>query len=266
MKLKSLCIMLLLLFLLVGCSGSTADDGTIVAATELETNSDPEGNILNEKNAEIYNEVLDIIITNPVRSEESLLEEIASNYGMTAEQLKQFLNDYKEALPAPDSTPSVSYDDRMSELDAEAELMAANAKSIESGDIYNAVTSIYENVKLVDMGGTLSVDFYLNSVSPQTDSEAFFYLVKRLITECNLESEYDSLSFSMHVDDSFVTMFSVLRYYGPDSYTSVEPLLVMDDNYEEYIFNLYNDYFLSNDANYKFSQELQIISEKYGIE
>lgn len=58
------------------------------------------GSILNAENAKIYNEVMDALNADYDRDENSILEELAPNYGMTASDLKEFLRAYLEAYYA----------------------------------------------------------------------------------------------------------------------------------------------------------------------
>lgn len=53
--------------------------------------------ILTEKNHKIYNDVLDILYSDPDKAEDEILEEIAPQYGMTAEELKDFMYEYTDA-------------------------------------------------------------------------------------------------------------------------------------------------------------------------
>jgi hypothetical protein len=53
--------------------------------------------ILSESNTKIYNEVIDRLNSEYDRPEDEILEEIAPNYGMSAAELKEFLNEFMEA-------------------------------------------------------------------------------------------------------------------------------------------------------------------------
>lgn len=56
--------------------------------------------ILNAENTKIFNEVMAALNADYSRDEDSILEELAPNYGMTAEDLKSFLHAYMEAYYA----------------------------------------------------------------------------------------------------------------------------------------------------------------------
>ena len=75
-------------------------DETIYNSSEndisLPENSD-KNDILNEANTQIYNDILSILNSHYERSEDEILEEIAPDYNMTTEQLKEFLYNYQEA-------------------------------------------------------------------------------------------------------------------------------------------------------------------------
>lgn len=64
---------------------------------DLTPNSGNDNDILNEKNTQIYNEVMDILSSDFDKSEDEILEEIAPQYDMTSSELKEFLNNYMEA-------------------------------------------------------------------------------------------------------------------------------------------------------------------------
>lgn len=53
--------------------------------------------ILTEENHKLYSDVMDILYSDPDRSEDEILEEIAPQYGMTAAELRDFLYDYMDA-------------------------------------------------------------------------------------------------------------------------------------------------------------------------
>lgn len=53
--------------------------------------------ILTEKNHKIYNDVLDILYSDPDKVEDEIFEEVAPQYGMTAKELKDFMYEYMDA-------------------------------------------------------------------------------------------------------------------------------------------------------------------------
>lgn len=53
--------------------------------------------ILTDINHKIYNDVLDILYSDPDKAEDEIFEEIAPQYGMTAEELKDFMYEYMDA-------------------------------------------------------------------------------------------------------------------------------------------------------------------------
>lgn len=53
--------------------------------------------ILTEKNAKMYNDVMNALYADPERPENEILEELAPEYNMTATELKDFLYNYMEA-------------------------------------------------------------------------------------------------------------------------------------------------------------------------
>lgn len=53
--------------------------------------------ILNDQNTQIYNEVMNTLNSDYDRDEDEIFEEMAPQYGMTADELKQFMLDYMEA-------------------------------------------------------------------------------------------------------------------------------------------------------------------------
>lgn len=66
------------------------------AQSDLPPKSDSDKEILSEKNAKIYNEVMDAL-NDYSREEDEILEEIAPKYNMSFSELKQFLFEYMEA-------------------------------------------------------------------------------------------------------------------------------------------------------------------------
>ena len=56
------------------------------------------GSGISQSDLDLYNEVMDILNSDYTRSEEEILEEIAPNYGMTADELYTFLLDVMEQL------------------------------------------------------------------------------------------------------------------------------------------------------------------------
>lgn len=49
------------------------------------------------KNQKIFNDILDVLYSDPDKAEDEILEEIAPQYGMTAEELKNFMYEYMDA-------------------------------------------------------------------------------------------------------------------------------------------------------------------------
>lgn len=65
--------------------------------TPFLSSKDNENEILTEKNAKMYEEVLNLLNDDYERPENEILEEIAPRYDMTAEELKNFMYEYMDA-------------------------------------------------------------------------------------------------------------------------------------------------------------------------
>ena len=155
-----------------------------------------------------------------------------------------------------------SFEAHLKELQAEAEKIAAESFEITSGDFYDSVIEIYPHISLTDMGEDVSISISLNHENELDDSTMFFSVINKILETSKLEDYYSGVTFTMYVDDSMVSMFTLLNYSSSSSFTASSPV-VFKDNYMEPIDTLYAIGFSGNDIANNFEKELEALSEQY---
>lgn len=145
----------------------------------------------------------------------------------------------------------------------EAEKTASNSKEITNGDLYDAVISVYQNVRIMDMGESVlfMIDIEHNTI--ESDSAGLFYFSNEILKKYPLENSYSDVSFSMSVEGKAVAMLTLMQYTSSESYNS--DFISLDDSYDDALENVYNNGFLQHDIMSSFDSALKDISEKYGI-
>lgn len=159
------------------------------------------------------------------------------------------------------TAPSDSLDDLM----REAEELAASSKKITEGELYDSITAIYPDVVIhTDANNDLSIQINLNHDTVETDSLAFFETVISICKSCALEHESSNISFTMMVDSEFVTMITFLDYASLDSFSTTEPVIMVDE-YKEAIKYIYSNLFSKHDIENQTDEALDALGKKYGI-
>lgn len=162
------------------------------------------------------------------------------------------------------SPQSSSHDDYIKELDRESEENADNAIEITEGDLYDSITAINPNVALYDMGDSLDISIYVSHSTYEGDVNLFFFTLSSACINCSLEDYYSTISFSMFVDDSYITTMTLINYTGLDSFSTSEPV-VFKKEYKDCISDFYTSYFSAYDIGANFEKDLDSLAEKYGL-
>lgn len=152
----------------------------------------------------------------------------------------------------------------LEKIKQEAEKTASNSKEITSGDLYDAVISVYQNVKIMDMGESVLFMIDIEHSTIDSDSAGLFYFSNEILKKYPLEDSYSDVSFSMSVDGKVVAMLTLMQYMSAESYKS--DFISLNDLYDDALANVYNNGFLKHDIMSSFDSALKDISEKYGIE
>lgn len=168
---------------------------------------------------------------------------------------------YKSEIESENQDSSVLTD--LDKVKEEAEKIAANSKEITDGDLYDAITAIYPNVKITDMGESILIMISIEHDTIESDSATLFYLADAFLNGYALENDFSDVSFSMSVDGSAVGMLTLLNYKSPVSYDS--SFVAIKSEYSDTLNDVYNDGFLSHDLKKKYSDALNDIAEEYGI-
>lgn len=179
-----------------------------------------------------------------------------------AEGMEEYLPPaYKKAETNGTESPSLA---NLDEIKQEAENTASNSKEITSGDLYDTVISVYQNVRIMDMGDSVLFMVDIEHSTVESDSAGLFYFSNEILKKYPLEDSYSNVSFSMSVDGKAIAMLTLMQYMSAESYKS--DFISLDDSYDDVMENVYNNGFLEHDIMSSFESELKDISEKYGIE
>lgn len=180
-----------------------------------------------------------------------------------SEELISAFDDCYNSIAFSKTTANYS-DDDFDELLAEAEEKASNSTKITDGDLYDSITTIYQDVTIADVDDSIAITINLSHSSYEEDSAAFFYIAKSICDSCQLEDLYSGVVFSAFVDDSPVVTLTLIDYISPTSFKSSEPV-VFDDAYKEFMLQYYNDLFVSSDISNNFDADLDKLRDKYNI-
>lgn len=178
-----------------------------------------------------------------------------------ADGMEQYLPPTYKKTETQDNESSSLAD--LDEIKQEAEKTASNSKEITNGDLYDAVISIYQNVKIMDMGDSILFMIDIEHGTIESDSAGLFYFSNEILKKYPLEDSYSNVSFSMSVDGKAVAMLTLMQYTSAESYKA--DFISLDDSYDDAMENVYNSGFLQHDIISSFDSALKDISEKYGI-
>ena len=149
-------------------------------------------------------------------------------------------------------------------LEAEREENNLKSPEITSGVFYDSVSKIHSNIALKEVETGISITIYLKHENELKDSTMFFEVVNKIIETCQLEDYYSDVSFLMFVDDSFVSILTLVNYESPSSFSATEPLVIKEE-YKDSIGTLYSIAFSSNDVLNTFDKNLKELQKKYNI-
>lgn len=169
-------------------------------------------------------------------------------------------------LTPPVSAQSSSLEDHLAQPEKETAEDAQQTVKITEGELYDSITGIHPDVTIRQSSGSLSIRIKLSHESSEKDSIKFYDLISSICQSCELEKYCSTVSFSLEIDDEFITMFSLIDYTSPTSFSSTEPFSILVDEYKEPVSDLYWIYFSSNDVGNSFDREIDKLKEKYGIE
>lgn len=160
---------------------------------------------------------------------------------------------------------SLDSTDSSDDLTSQAEELATSFEKITEGELYDSITAIYPDVAIhINSNNDLSIQINLNHDTVENDSLSFFETIISICTSCALENYSSIISFAMLVDSKFVTMIIFLDYTSLGSFSTTEPV-VMVDEYEETIKYIYSALFSKNDIASQFDESLDALREKYNI-
>ena len=180
-----------------------------------------------------------------------------------AEGMEEYLPPIYKKTEAKTTESSSSLVD-FEKNEQEAEKISSNSKEITSGDLYDAVISVYQNIKIMDMGDSVLFMIDIEHGTIESDSAALFYFSNEILNSFPLESSYSNVSFSMSVDGNAIAMRTLMQYKSAESYKS--DFISLEDSYDDALENVYNNGFLQHDIMSSFDSALEDIAEKYGIE
>lgn len=149
-------------------------------------------------------------------------------------------------------------------VESKANEEVSNSKLITDGGLYDEITSIYNDVQLIDMNDFLSIQVNVEHDTIENDSIALFYIIDEIIENVSIEDYFPAVTFTLSVDSKLVAMLNLLSYTSPTSFTS--GLTVLSDDYKESLNNLYNSGFSSSDISLNFAKELEELKEKYNLQ
>jgi hypothetical protein len=136
----------------------------------------------------------------------------------------------------------------LDELETQAKDLAASSEKITEGKLYDSITAIYPDVTIrTDADNNLSIRINLAHDTIEDDSLVFFETVISICESCSLENYSSNISFIMMVDGEFVTMISMLDYTSLNSFSSTPPVVLVDE-YESVINDIYSTLFSTNDV------------------
>lgn len=165
----------------------------------------------------------------------------------------------------PTAQQSSSISEHLNELDKEAAEDAAQTVKITEGDLYNSITAIHPDTTIHQSPNGLSIGINLSHGSYETDVITFYDLLILIYQSCELEKYHTNISFSLKIDNEFITMLTFTNYISPTSFSSTEPLAILVDEYKEPISDLYWIYFSGNDVGSSFDRDLNELREKYSL-
>lgn len=167
-------------------------------------------------------------------------------------------------ISAAPSSLKEEEEDPFAELNRRAEEEAASAKEITEGALYDSISAVHPNVTIYDMGDSLSISINLVHREYEDDSINFFDVLSSICQSCVLEDSYSAISFSMVVDGKLVSMLTLTSYESPNNFSSSQPIILVDE-YEEIINNIYSTVFSQNDITNTSDNNLESLKEEYGI-
>lgn len=166
----------------------------------------------------------------------------------------------------PTAPQSSSISEHLNELDKAATEDAEQAVKITEGDLYNSISTIHPDTTIYQRPNGLSIGINLSHESYETDTITFYDLLTLICQSCELEKYHTNISFSLKIDNEFITMLTFTNYISPTSFSSTEPLSILVDEYKEPISDLYWINFSNNDVGSSFDGQIDTLKEKYGIE
>lgn len=165
-------------------------------------------------------------------------------------------------------TPSVHAASLDSEkIQQEADERSANSTIVESGSLYEYVSSLCSNAVITDYhDGTVSVDLTNSKVhTSYSDSFNFLWLACRILGSQKFLPDYKEISFS-YMEGDVVATLNIYDYIGIDDFTSSLMCIGINDTSISSMIKLsYNDIFHNFDYKNKSNQAYGEIAEKYGI-
>lgn len=159
---------------------------------------------------------------------------------------------------------SSNNEDLFSDLNRQAEELADSSKKITEGVLYDSISAVHPDVTIYDMGDSLSISINLVHREYEDDSINFFDVLSSICQSCALEDSYSAISFSMVVDGKLVSMLTLTSYESPNNFSSSQPIILVNE-YEEIINNIYSTVFSQNDITNTFDNNLESLKEEYGI-
>ncbi len=142
-------------------------------------------------------------------------------------------------------------------------LKPGQAVEITEGNLYDSITAIHPEVAISNSPESLSISINLSHDSYEKDSIMFYDIITSICQSCELEKYHSDITFSLMVDGDFITMLFLNDYISPTSFISMEPLVILVDEYAEPITDLYWISFSNHDAQRNFDRQLDKIMEKY---
>lgn len=150
------------------------------------------------------------------------------------------------------------------EVTSEFEESKPESTTITSGEFYDSVSAIHSDVVLTEIENGISISLFFKHENELEDSIMFFDVVSTILEESNLENYYSNVTFMMFVDDSLVTMLTLLDYSSSSSFVSTGPIILKNE-YKESIETLYSLGFSSNDVSNNFDETLDELREEYNL-
>lgn len=143
------------------------------------------------------------------------------------------------------------------------------AEQITTGTLLDSITSIHNKVELQEIRAKdtimLNIYIYLDKETPEKESSEFFSIINEICQSCNLEDDYNSISFQMFVDDTFVAYLIYSNYKDSKTF-SCDPPSVSIQEYKTILEELYYKFNSSNDITEKYNKSLDDLKVQYNLD